>query len=157
VNFAADAARQGIFGHSMGGHGALVCAMRNPERYRSLSAFAPVAAPMRCPWGRKAFTGYLGTDESRWLDWDASVLVGKRPFHAPILIDQGTADKFLAEQLNPEAFAETAHRSGQPFELRMHAGYDHSYYFIQTFVEDHLRWHARVLNAPGPVAGTLSG
>jgi S-formylglutathione hydrolase len=156
-NFAADAARQGIFGHSMGGHGALVCALRNPDRYRSLSAFAPIAAPMLCPWGRKAFTGYLGTDESRWLDWDASVLVTAMPFHAPILIDQGTADKFLGEQLNPEVFAEAARRAGQPFELRMHAGYDHAYYFIQSFMEDHLRWHARALDAPGPVVGTLSG
>jgi S-formylglutathione hydrolase len=156
-NFAADAARQGIFGHSMGGHGALVCALRNPDRYRSLSAFAPIAAPMLCPWGRKAFTGYLGTDESRWLDWDASVLVTSMPFHAPILIDQGTADKFLGEQLNPEVFAEAARRAGQPFELRMHAGYDHAYYFIQSFMEDHLRWHARALDAPGPVVGTLSG
>jgi len=145
-NFAADPGRQGIFGHSMGGHGALVCALRNPAQYRSVSAFAPIAAPMQCPWGRKAFGGYLGGDESAWLAYDASVLVAQRPFHAPILVDQGTADKFLAEQLNPEVFAEACRRSGQPFELRMHAGYDHSYYFIQTFVEDHLRWHARHLD-----------
>jgi len=143
--FPADATRQGIFGHSMGGHGALVCALRNPAQYRSLSAFAPIAAPMRCPWGRKAFTGYLGSDESQWLDYDASVLVAQRPFHAPILVDQGTADKFLAEQLNPEIFADACRRSGQPFDLRMHAGYDHGYYFIQSFIEEHLRWHARQL------------
>ena len=147
AEFPADASRQGIFGHSMGGHGALVCALRNPDRYRSLSAFAPIAAPMQCPWGRKAFSGYLGTDQTAWLDYDASVLVAQRPFHAPILIDQGTADKFLAEQLNPEIFAEACRRSGQAFELRMHAGYDHGYYFIQTFVEEHLRWHARQLGA----------
>jgi S-formylglutathione hydrolase len=110
-----------------------------------LSAFAPIAAPMQCPWGRKAFTGYLGTDESRWLDWDASVLVRRRPFHAPILLDQGTADKFLAEQLNPGVFADACRGAGQPLELRMHTGYDHGYWFIQTFVEDHLRWHARLL------------
>jgi S-formylglutathione hydrolase len=147
ANFQADPARQGIFGHSMGGHGALVCALRNPDQYRSLSAFAPIAAPMRCPWGRKAFTGYLGRDESAWLDYDASVLVAQRSFHSPILIDQGTADEFLAEQLNPEVFADACRRSGQPFELRMHAGYDHGYWFIQTFVENHLRWHARQLHA----------
>jgi S-formylglutathione hydrolase len=145
ANFAADPERQGIFGHSMGGHGALVCALRNPGRYRSLSAFAPIAAPMQCPWGRKAFDGYLGPDESRWLEWDASVLVAGRPFHSPILVDQGTSDKFLAEQLNPEIFADACRRSGQAFDLRMHAGYDHGYYFMQTFVEDHLRWHARAL------------
>jgi len=147
AEFPADGSRQGIFGHSMGGHGALVCALRNPDRYRSLSAFAPIAAPMQCPWGRKAFGGYLGADETTWLDYDASVLVAQRPFHAPILVDQGTADKFLAEQLNPEMFAEACRRSGQAFELRMHAGYDHGYYFIQTFMEEHLRWHARQLDA----------
>jgi S-formylglutathione hydrolase len=144
-HFPADAERQGIFGHSMGGHGALVCALRNPAQYRSLSAFAPIAAPMQCPWGRKAFIGYLGSDESQWLDYDASVLVAQRPFHAPILVDQGTADRFLAEQLNPEIFADACRRSGQAFELRMHAGYDHGYYFIQSFIEEHLRWHARQL------------
>jgi S-formylglutathione hydrolase len=155
--FAADPQRQGIFGHSMGGHGALVCALRNPNRYRSLSAFAPIAAPMQCPWGRKAFTGYLGSDESRWRDWDASALVGARPFHSPILVDQGSADKFLAEQLKPEVFAEACRRSGQRLELRMRSGFDHGYYFIQTFMEDHLRWHARMLDAPGPIGGALSG
>jgi S-formylglutathione hydrolase len=142
AEFPADGSRQGIFGHSMGGHGALVCALRNPDRYRSLSAFAPIAAPMRCPWGRKAFGGYLGPEEATWLDYDASVLVAQRPFHAPILVDQGTADRFLAEQLNPEVFAEACRRSGQAFELRMHSGYDHGYYFIQTFMDEHLRWHA---------------
>ena len=145
--FPADSSRQGIFGHSMGGHGALVCALRNPDQYRSLSAFAPIAAPTRCPWGRKAFTGYLGTDESRWLDYDASALVAARPYRAPILVDQGTADKFLAEQLNPDLFAEACRRSGQAFELRLHAGYDHGYYFIQSFMDEHLRWHARQLHA----------
>ena len=147
AEFSADDERQGILGHSMGGHGALVCALRNPDRYRSLSAFAPIAAPMQCPWGRKAFSGYLGPDESAWTDYDASVLVAQRPFRAPILVDQGTADRFLAEQLNPEVFADASRRAGQAFELRMHAGYDHGYYFIQSFVEDHLRWHARALAA----------
>jgi len=143
--FPADLERQGIFGHSMGGHGALVCALRNPGQYRSVSAFAPIAAPMQCPWGRKAFTGYLGSDESAWLAYDASVLVAGRPFHSPILVDQGTADRFLTEQLNPDVFADACRRSGQPFELRLHAGYDHGYYFIQTFMDEHLRWHARQL------------
>jgi S-formylglutathione hydrolase len=147
VNFAADPERQGIFGHSMGGHGALVCALRNPGRYRSVSAFAPIAAPMQCPWGRKAFGGYLGPDESQWLAYDASVLVAGRPFHSPILVDQGTSDAFLAEQLNPEIFADACRRSGQAFDLRMHAGYDHGYWFIQSFVADHLAWHARALGA----------
>jgi S-formylglutathione hydrolase len=144
-HFPADPRRQGIFGHSMGGHGALVCALRNPERYRSLSVFAPIAAPTQCPWGRKAFSGYLGPDQSKWMDYDASVLVAQRPFHAPILVDQGTADKFLAEQLHPEIFAAACRRSGQALELRMQPGYDHGYYFIQTFVADHLRWHAERL------------
>ena len=147
TQFAADVSRQGVFGHSMGGHGALVCALRNPALFRSVSAFAPIAAPMQCPWGRKAFSGYLGAGESAWLEYDASVLVAQRPFHAPILVDQGTADRFLAEQLNPEVFAEACRHSGQAFELRVHAGYDHGYYFIQTFMEDHLRWHARQLTA----------
>jgi len=147
AEFPADTSCQGIFGHSMGGHGALVCALRNPTRYHSLSAFAPIAAPTQCPWGRKAFSGYLGADETTWMDYDASVLVAQQSFRAPILVDQGTADKFLAEQLNPEIFADACRRSGQAFELRMHAGYDHGYYFIQTFMEDHLRWHARQLGA----------
>lgn len=145
ATFAADPERRAIFGHSMGGHGALVCALRNPDRFRSVSAFAPIAAPTQCPWGRKAFTGYLGPDESAWQEYDASVLVAARPFHSPILIDQGSADKFLAEQLNPDLFAEACRRSGQAFELRMHPGYDHGYWFIQSFVEEHLRWHAEAL------------
>jgi S-formylglutathione hydrolase len=149
AHFPGDPQRQGIFGHSMGGHGALVCALRNPAHYRSLSAFAPIAAPMQCPWGQKAFRGYLGNDESQWLDYDASALIAQRPFHSPILVDQGTADRFLAEQLNPEVFADACRRSGQPFELRMHAGYDHGYYFIQTFMADHLQWHAGQLAASG--------
>jgi S-formylglutathione hydrolase len=146
-HFPSLADRQGIFGHSMGGHGALVCALRNPARYRSLSAFAPIAAPSRGPWGRKAFSGYLGADEAAWREYDASELVAQAPFHGPILIDQGSADKFLAEQLNPEIFAEACRRAGQAFELRMHPGYDHGYYFIQTFIADHLTWHASALAA----------
>jgi S-formylglutathione hydrolase len=144
-NFRADTTRQSIMGHSMGGHGALVAALRNPDRYRSVSAFAPIAAPMQCPWGRKAFSGYLGPDEADWPDYDASVLVAERPFHSPILIDQGSADKFLAEQLHPDIFAVACQRSGQALDLRMHGGYDHGYYFIQTFMADHLAWHAAAL------------
>lgn len=143
--FPADPLRRSIFGHSMGGHGALVCALRNPERYRSVSAFAPIAAPMQCPWGVKAFTGYLGADRETWRNYDASELVARRAFHSPVLIDQGTADKFLAEQLHPETFAAAARRSGQALDLRMRADYDHGYYFIQSFIADHLRWHAAAL------------
>jgi S-formylglutathione hydrolase len=146
-SFPALGERQGIFGHSMGGHGALVCALRNPAQYRSLSAFAPISAPMRCPWGRKAFSGYLGADEDRWREYDSSELVARAPFHGPILIDQGTADKFLAEQLKPELFAEACRSAGQALEQRLQPGYDHGYYFIQTFMADHLAWHASALNA----------
>jgi S-formylglutathione hydrolase len=145
--YPADASRQGIFGHSMGGHGALVCALRNPDQYRSVSAFAPIATPSRCPWGQKAFSGYLGSDENAWLAYDASALVAARPFHSPILIDQGIADRFLAEQLHPDKFAAACRRSGQTLELRMHDGYDHGYYFISTFMADHLAWHAGRLAA----------
>ena len=146
-SFPALADRQGIFGHSMGGHGALVCALRNPAQYRSLSAFAPISAPMRCPWGHKALSGYLGADEDGWRAYDATELVTHAPFHGPILIDQGDADKFLAEQLKPELFAEACRRAGQTLELRMRPGYDHGYYFIQTFMADHLAWHASALNS----------
>ena len=144
-HFPALANAQSIFGHSMGGHGALVCALRNPERYRSVSAFAPISAPMRCPWGQKAFGGYLGTDRTQWAQYDASELVSRQTFHSPILIDQGTADKFLQEQLRPELFSEACAKAGQPLDLHMRAGYDHGYYFIQTFMADHLTWHAAAL------------
>ena len=143
----ADTSRQSIMGHSMGGHGALVCALRNPDRYRSVSAFAPIAAPSQCPWGRKAFTGYLGTTEATWREYDATELVRRQPFHSPILVDQGEADKFLAEQLHPHLFAAACQSSGQSLELHRHADYDHGYYFIQTFMPDHVAWHARALAA----------
>lgn len=148
-HFPADAARQGIFGHSMGGHGALVCGLRNPDIFKSLSAFAPIAAPMSCPWGEKAFTGYLGSDRSSWSIYDASELVAARMGKPErlILIDQGEADQFLPTQLNPTLFAEACKEAGQALELRMQPGYDHGYYFISTFVEDHLRHHARALTA----------
>ena len=144
----ADPARVGIFGHSMGGHGALMLALRNPGLFRSVSAFAPIAAPMRCPWGRKAFGGYLGPDQAAWRQYDASELMAgmrEAPFPGGILVDQGLSDKFLAEQLYPEAFEAACLAAGQPLELRRHAGYDHGYYFISTFVEDHLRFHRRQL------------
>jgi S-formylglutathione hydrolase len=145
ATFPADPERVGIFGHSMGGHGALVTALRRPDLFRSVSAFAPIAAPMRCPWGRKAFSGYLGPDESSWRAWDATELMSglsQAPFPQGILIDQGLSDKFLAEQLYPDAFAQACQAAGQPLELRRHPGYDHGYYFISTFVEDHLRFHS---------------
>jgi S-formylglutathione hydrolase len=135
----------GIFGHSMGGHGALVCALRNPDRYKSVSAFAPIAAPMQCPWGKKAFTNYLGSDTAAWRDYDATDLVARRPFPAHILIDQGTGDQFLAEQLLPEKFSAAAAKAGQKLNLRMQPGYDHGYYFMQTFMADHLHHHAKQL------------
>lgn len=137
--------RQSIFGHSMGGHGALVCALRNPDQYRSVSAFAPIVAPMQVPWGQKALSRYLGDDRSHWQQYDASELVRVSKFHSPILIDQGTSDRFLAEQLQPERFEQACKAIGQPLTLRMQAGYDHSYYFIASFIEDHLRHHAEAL------------
>ncbi len=143
-----DPQRLGIFGHSMGGHGALTLALRHPGRFASVSAFAPIAAPMRCPWGRKAFTGYLGTDESSWREHDASALMAAQsaaPYPRGILVDQGLADRFLAEQLHPEAFEAACRAIGQPLTLRRHAGYDHGYYFIASFVEDHLRFHHEAL------------
>jgi S-formylglutathione hydrolase len=144
-NLPALPGRAGIFGHSMGGHGALLCALRNPSQYRSVSAFAPIAAPCSGPWGQKAFANYLGKDSSAWREYDASELVARNPFPGPILIDQGTADQYLEEQLLPEKFKAAAAKSGQPLELRMQPGYDHGYYFIQTFVADHLKHHAAYL------------
>lgn len=146
AHFAAEPARAGIMGHSMGGHGALTLALRHPGRYRSVSALAPVVAPTKAPWGRKALPRYLGDDPAVWARYDACELVrsGKR-FSGTILIDQGDADNFLREQLRPELFEQVCHEAGQPLELRMQPGYDHSYWFIQSFIEDHLRHHAAVL------------
>lgn len=146
-NFSVDATRQGIFGHSMGGHGALVCGLRNPDKYRSISAFAPITAPSQCPWGHKALGNYLGQDSSSWQAYDASQLV---QHHADasrlILIDQGTDDTFLKQnQLLPEVFEAACNAAGQPLELRMQPGYDHGYYFIASFMEDHIRHHAKYL------------
>ncbi len=147
ANFPADTARQGIFGHSMGGHGALTIHLRNPEVYRSVSAFAPIAAPMHCPWGEKALTAYLGADREAWRDHDTCELVRRSPSQARFFIDQGTADDFLETQLKPDLLVEACEAAGQHFELRMQPGYDHSYFFIQTFMEDHLRHHAAALEA----------
>ncbi|MBD2772912.1 S-formylglutathione hydrolase [Iningainema tapete] len=141
-HFPGKADKQGIFGHSMGGHGALVCALRNPQQYKSVSAFAAIAAPMQCPWGQKVFSRYLGEDKETWRAYDATELVKQFGYHSPILIDQGTADKFLTEQLLPEVFAAACNEVNQPLTLRYQEGYDHSYYFIASFIEDHIRHHA---------------
>ena len=137
----------GIFGHSMGGHGALTLALQNPDLYASVSAFAPVCAPTRGPWGKKAFSGYLGPDEESWREHDASELVRRQPFAdgRHILLDQGTADEFLEEQLYPEVFENACREAGQSLTLRWHEGYDHGYYFISTFMEDHITHHAQAL------------
>lgn len=147
--FPAEGSRTGIFGHSMGGHGALTIYLKNLDRYRSVSAFAPIAAPKQCPWGQKAFTNYLGADKTTWNQYDASELMlaagpaGRRP---EILIDQGLADSFLEKQLHPHILEDACRKVGQSLALRRHEGYDHGYYFISTFMEDHLRHHARLLN-----------
>ena len=145
TRFPADRDRRGIFGHSMGGHGALVAALRTPGGYRSVSAFAPIAHPVAVPWGIKAFGGYLGPDRARWADWDASLLMRKAAFPGSILVDQGQQDQFLENQLRPDALEAAARDSGQSLVLRRHDGYDHSYWFIQSFIEDHMRWHAERL------------
>lgn len=147
AKFPVDSVRQGIFGHSMGGHGALTIHLKHPGQYRSVSAFSPIVAPCQVPWGQKAFTNYLGDSRERWEAYDASVLVESHPSGAHILIDQGEDDQFLSEQLRPELFSEACKRAGQKLTLRMQPGYDHSYFFISTFVEDHLRWHAAELGA----------
>jgi S-formylglutathione hydrolase len=143
--FPVDARRTGIFGHSMGGHGALTIALKNPDRYRSVSAFAPIVAPSRVPWGEKALPRYLGEDRAAWADYDACELVRRRTFPGTILIDQGETDPFLEKQLKPELFDQASAEAGQALTLRRHPGYDHSYYFIASFVEDHLRHHAAAL------------
>jgi S-formylglutathione hydrolase len=135
----------GIFGHSMGGHGALTLALRNPSLYKSVSAFSPIAAPSQSPWGTKAFSNYLGAERQAWREYDATELVARRLHPGLILIDQGAADQYLAAELMPEKFAAAAARSGQRLNLRMQPGYDHGYYFIQTFMADHLRHHAEQL------------
>jgi S-formylglutathione hydrolase len=144
-NFPVDESRTGIFGHSMGGHGALVAALRAPGAYRSVSALAPVAAPMHCPWGERAFSGYLGRDRDRWRAYDSCALIEDGRRVPAILVDQGLEDPFLAKQLLPERLEDACTKAGQPLTLRRQAGYDHSYFFIATFVADHLDWHAERL------------
>ncbi|MGQ3002029.1 S-formylglutathione hydrolase [Hydrogenophaga sp.] len=139
--------RVGLFGHSMGGHGALTLALRHPGLYQSVSAFAPIAAPTQCPWGEKAFGGYLGDDRATWAAHDATELVKAGRKAPPLLIDQGLADNFLAAQLHPHLFEAACAQAGQPLTLRRHEGYDHGYYFIASFIEDHLRHHAQTLCA----------
>jgi S-formylglutathione hydrolase len=145
---AVDGERLGIFGHSMGGHGALTLALRHPALFKSVSAFAPICAPTQCPWGEKAFAGYLGDDVASWAAHDATALMGQRSsaaFAGGILVDQGLADKFLPTQLHPQLFEAACAKAGQSLTLRRHAGYDHGYYFIATFMADHLAHHARIL------------
>jgi S-formylglutathione hydrolase len=143
--FALDGRRRGIFGHSMGGHGSLTIALKNPQRYRSVSAFSPICAPTQCPWGQKAFAAYLGEDTTVWREHDSSALLEKSALPFPILVDQGEADEFLAGQLLPDVLQAAAQKSGQQLTLRRHAGYDHSYFFIATFIGDHIRFHAEQL------------
>jgi S-formylglutathione hydrolase len=147
AHFPANGARA-ISGHSMGGHGALVIALRNPGRYRSVSAFSPIVAPMRVPWGEKAFTAYLGDDRDAWKPWDATELVASAEERLPLLVDQGDADEFLAAQLKPELLRAACEAAGHPLTLRLQPGYDHSYYFIASFIGDHVAHHARALNPP---------
>ena len=146
ANFPATEMRS-ISGHSMGGHGALVAALRNPGRYRSVSAFSPIVAPMRVPWGEKAFTAYLGEDRAEWARWDATELVKGATEKLPLLVDQGDADEFLASQLQPELLRVACEAAGHPLELRMQPGYDHSYYFITSFMGEHIAYHARALHS----------
>ncbi|MFK7862500.1 MAG: S-formylglutathione hydrolase [Granulosicoccus sp.] len=145
AEFPADPARQGIMGHSMGGHGALTLHLKNPETYKSVSAFSPIVAPTQVPWGKKAFGAYLGANESEWAKHDATELVTSSPSKAPMLVDTGTSDQFLEEQLTPQLFIDACKKSGQTLEYRMQEGYDHSYWFIASVMEDHLRHHARQL------------
>ena len=146
-NFPVDMERQSITGHSMGGHGALVLALKNEDRFKSVSAFAPIASPMNCPWGEKAFPKYLGTDRASWSAYDSTALIADGARMPDILVDQGDADNFLEEQLKPELLKEACEKAGQPLTLRMQPGYDHSYYFISTFMGEHVAWHAERLKA----------
>ena len=145
ANFNIQPAASSLFGHSMGGHGALTLALRHPGLYSSVSAFAPIAAPMHCPWGVKAFTGYFGEDRKAWAAHDACALIEAGARLPPLLVDQGLADKFLAEQLNIDRFEAMCKQASQPLTLRRHAAYDHGYFFIASFIDDHLRWHAAAL------------
>jgi S-formylglutathione hydrolase len=145
ANFPADMGRQGISGHSMGGHGALTLALKHPGVWKSVSAFAPIVSPMCCPWGEKALSGYLGANRAAWRRHDATALIEDDARLGDILVDQGAADSFLAEQLKPELLATACEAAGQPLTLRMQPGYDHSYYFVSSFMAEHLAWHAERL------------
>ena len=147
AHFPVDMDRQGITGHSMGGHGALTMALRNPGRFRSVSAFAPIVSPMNCPWGEKALGGYLGPERANWREYDACALIEDGARLPALLVDQGEADGFLADQLKTHLLAQTCEKAGQPATIRMQPGYDHSYYFISTFMAEHVRWHAARLKA----------
>jgi S-formylglutathione hydrolase len=142
AHFPVDLARQGITGHSMGGHGALTLGLKNPQTYKSVSAFAPIVSPLACPWGEKALSGYLGHDRATWRAYDACALIEDGARVADLLVDQGAADNFLIEQLKPELLEIACAAATIPLTLRLQPGYDHSYYFIASFMEDHLRWHA---------------
>ena len=145
AEFPADMARQGITGHSMGGHGALTIALRNPGRFRSVSAFAPIVSPMNCPWGEKALGGYIGPDRAPWREYDACALIEDGARLPDLLVDQGEADNFLHEQLKPGLLVLACKKAGIPATIRMQPGYDHSYYFISSFMADHVAWHAERL------------
>ncbi len=145
ANLPADMARQSISGHSMGGHGAITIALRNPGRFRAVSAFAPIASPINCPWGQKALSGYIGPDQAAWREYDSTALMDDGQRIPALLVDQGTADNFLANQLKPELLEAACARAGIKLTLRRQEGYDHSYYFIASFIEDHLRYHAAAL------------
>ncbi len=147
ANFPVDMARQGITGHSMGGHGALTIGLRNPARFRSVSAFAPIASPLACPWGDKALGGYLGPDRAAWRNYDACALIEDGARLPALLVDQGAADGFLAEQLKTELLVAACDRAGMAATIRMQPGYDHSYYFISTFMAEHVAWHGELLKA----------
>lgn len=141
-HFPVDDNRHALCGHSMGGHGALSIAIKNPDSYTSVSAFAPIVSPMNCPWGKKSFTNYLGNDKSLWADYDSVELLKKASTHIPMLVDQGTTDQFLEKELKPELLIEAARSCGYPLDYRIREGYDHSYFFIASFVEEHFRFHA---------------
>jgi len=150
ANFPVDMGRQGLTGHSMGGHGALTLALKTPDRWKSVSAFAPISSPMRCPWGEKALGGYLGPDRDAWRRYDATALLEDGARVPELLVDQGEADTFLEGQLKPELLEEACAKAGVPLTLRRQPGYDHSYHFIASFMEDHLRWHAERLQGAVP-------
>jgi S-formylglutathione hydrolase len=147
ANFPVDMGRQGITGHSMGGHGALTIGLRNPDRFRSVSAFAPIVSPLNCPWGDKALNGYLGPDRAAWREYDACALIEDGARLPALLVDQGDADNFLHEQLKTGLLVMACRKAGIPATIRMQPGYDHSYYFISTFMAEHVAWHAARLNA----------